>query len=98
MNLGSEETVSLLPTCVALMDRQSTQFYTDKKENLVFLIYKEIQSGAVANSFMRKGFLILYMRKMRKYFPIDEKAFGHMPLQLLHYKFPYILGKFDLIV
>jgi hypothetical protein len=31
--------------------------YTDKKENLIFLIYKEIQSGAVAKSYMRKGFL-----------------------------------------
>jgi hypothetical protein len=32
--------------------------YTDKKENHIFLIYKEIQSGAVAKSNMRKGFLI----------------------------------------
>jgi hypothetical protein len=32
--------------------------YTDKKENQIFLIYKEIQSGAVAKSYMRKGFLI----------------------------------------
>jgi hypothetical protein len=31
--------------------------YTDKKENLIFLIYKEIQSGAVAKSYMRKSFL-----------------------------------------
>jgi hypothetical protein len=31
--------------------------YTDKKENQIFLIYKEIQSGAVAKSYMRKGFL-----------------------------------------
>jgi hypothetical protein len=30
--------------------------YTDKKENQIFLIYKEIQSGAVAKSYMRKGF------------------------------------------
>jgi hypothetical protein len=37
--------------------------YTDKKENKTFLIYKEVQSGAVAKSYMRKGFLILYMRK-----------------------------------
>jgi hypothetical protein len=43
-----------------------------KKENKIFLIYKEIQSGAVAKSYMRKGFLIyeekcanisLYMRR-----------------------------------
>jgi hypothetical protein len=32
--------------------------YTDKKENLVFLIYNEIQNEAVAKSNMRKGFLI----------------------------------------
>ncbi len=32
--------------------------YTDKKENQIFLIYKEIQSGAVAKSYMSKGFLI----------------------------------------
>jgi hypothetical protein len=31
---------------------------TDKKENQIFLIHKEIQSGAVAKSYMRKGFLI----------------------------------------
>jgi hypothetical protein len=32
--------------------------YTDKKEKKIFLIYKEIQMGAVAKSYMRKGFLI----------------------------------------
>jgi len=41
---------------------------TDKKENQIFLIYKEIQSGAVAKSYMRKGFLIY--EEMRKYLPI----------------------------
>jgi hypothetical protein len=39
-----------VPYCVA---------YTDKKENKIFLIYKEIESGAVAKSYMKKGFLIL---------------------------------------
>ncbi len=29
--------------------------YTDKKENLIFLIYREIQSGAVAKSYMTNG-------------------------------------------
>jgi hypothetical protein len=38
--------------------------YTDKKENQIFLIYKEIQSGAVTKSYMRKGFLIY--AEMRK--------------------------------
>jgi hypothetical protein len=32
-------------------------YFTDKKEKKIFLIYKEIQSGAVAKSYMRKGFL-----------------------------------------
>jgi hypothetical protein len=44
---------------------------TDKKENQIFLIYKEIQSGAVAKSYMRKGFLIY--EEMRKYFPIMRR-------------------------
>ncbi len=37
---------------------------TDKKEKKIFLIYKEIQMGSVAKSFMRKGFLIY--EKMRR--------------------------------
>ncbi len=49
---------------------------TDKKENQIFLIYKEIQSGAVAKSYMRKGFLIY--EEMRKYFPIYEEAVSHI--------------------
>jgi hypothetical protein len=39
------------------------------------LIYKEIQSGSVAKSYMRKGFLIY--EEMRKYFPIYEEAVSH---------------------
>jgi len=37
----------------------SAGHHTDKKENKIFLIhvYKEIQSGAVAKSYRRKGFL-----------------------------------------
>ncbi len=50
--------------------------YTDKKENLIFLIYKEIQSGAVAKSSMRKGVLIY--DEIRKYFPIYEEAVSHI--------------------
>jgi hypothetical protein len=48
---------------------------TDKKERKIFLIYKEIQSGAVVKSYMRKGFLIY--EEMRKYFPIYEEAVSH---------------------
>ncbi len=50
--------------------------YTDKKEHQIFLIYKEIQSGAVAKSYMRKGLLIY--EEMRKYFPIYEEAVSHI--------------------
>jgi hypothetical protein len=31
---------------------------TDKKENKIFLIYKEIQKGSVAESYMTNGLLI----------------------------------------
>ncbi len=41
-----------------------------------FLICKEIQSGAVAESYMRKGFLIY--EELRKYFPIYEEAVSHI--------------------
>jgi hypothetical protein len=34
------------------------EYNTDKKENQIFLIYKEIQSGAVAKSYMTNGLLI----------------------------------------
>ncbi len=47
-----------------------------KKENQIFLLYKEIQSEAVAKSYMRKGFLIY--EEMRKYFPIYEEAVSHI--------------------
>jgi hypothetical protein len=38
----------------------------------IFLLYKEIQMGAVAKSFMRKGFLIY--EEMRKYLVIYGEA------------------------
>jgi len=53
-----------------------SEVYTDKKENQIFLIYREIQSGAVAKSYMRKGFLIY--EEMGKYFPIYEEAVSHI--------------------
>jgi hypothetical protein len=46
--------------------RINPQFCTDKKENLIFLIYKEIQMGSSAKSYMRKGFLIY--EEVHKYF------------------------------
>jgi hypothetical protein len=44
--------------------------YTDKKRksNFRHILYKEIQSGIVAKSYMRKGFLIY--EEMRKYYRI----------------------------
>jgi hypothetical protein len=42
---------------------------TDKKEKKIFLIYKKIQMGAVAKTYMRKGFLIQYMRKCKNIYP-----------------------------
>jgi hypothetical protein len=50
--------------------------YIDKKENLIFLIYKEIQTGAVAKSYMRKGFLIY--EEMLKYIVIFEEVVSHV--------------------
>jgi hypothetical protein len=32
--------------------------YTDKKENQIFFIFKEIQNGAVAKSYMINGLLL----------------------------------------
>jgi hypothetical protein len=32
--------------------------YTDKKENQIFLMYKKIQKGAVAKSYITNGLLI----------------------------------------
>jgi hypothetical protein len=39
-------------------------------------MYREIQSGAVAKSYKRRGFLTY--EDMRKYFPIYEEAVGHI--------------------
>jgi hypothetical protein len=47
--------------------------YTEKKK---FLVYKKIQLGSVAKSYMRKGFLI--NEEMRKYLTIYEEAFNHI--------------------
>jgi hypothetical protein len=64
--------------------------YTDKKENLIFLIYKEIQNGAVAKSYMTNGLLIY--GEIFEHFPIYYmySPSSYMTLQLLHSEFPYI--------
>jgi hypothetical protein len=46
------------------------------KKNKIFLVYEEIQMGAVAKSYMRKGFLIY--EEMRKYLVINEEAVSHI--------------------
>jgi hypothetical protein len=35
------------------METAEKTIYTDKKENKIVLVYKEIQSGAVAKSYVR---------------------------------------------
>jgi hypothetical protein len=39
-------------------EHRGQRLYTDKKENKIFLIYKEIQNGAVAKSYMTNGLII----------------------------------------
>jgi hypothetical protein len=46
--------------------------YTDKEENyLTYTLYREIQMGSVAKSYMRKGFLTY--EEMCKYLTICEE-------------------------
>jgi hypothetical protein len=47
--------------CILIND----DYYTYKKANKIFLIYEEIQKGAVEKSYMRKGLLIY--EEIRKY-------------------------------
>jgi hypothetical protein len=61
---------------------------TDKKENQIFLIYKEIQSGAVAKSYMTNGLLI--WGNICAFPHILGSPSSSMTLQLLHSEFPYI--------
>ncbi len=63
---------------------------TDKKENQIFLIYKEIQNGAVAKSYMTNGLLIY--GEIFAHFLSYYEALPHicMTLQLLYFEFPYI--------
>jgi hypothetical protein len=49
--------------------------HTDKKENQIFLIYKEIQNGAVAKSYMTNGLLI------------NGEIFAHFPIQYIRKHF-----------
>jgi hypothetical protein len=60
--------MGLVFKCQAPIPLLSSTPYTDKKENKTFLIYKEIQIGSGAKSYMRKGFLIY--KEMHKYLTI----------------------------
>jgi hypothetical protein len=61
---------------------------TDKKVNQIFLIYKEIQNGAVAKSYMTNG-LIIYGEIFAHFLMLGSPS-SYMTLQLLHSEFPYI--------
>jgi hypothetical protein len=50
--------------------------YTNKKENQIFLIYKESQSGAVAKSYMTK--VLLIYGEITAHFLIYEEALPHI--------------------
>ncbi len=52
------------------------QYTLIKNENKFFPINKEIQSGSVAKSYMRKGFSIY--QEMGKYFPIYKEAVSYI--------------------
>jgi len=67
-----------LPKCFwkKATSTKNPRLCTDKKENEIFLIYKEIQKGSVAKSYMRKGVLIY--EEVRKYLTIYEEAVSHM--------------------
>jgi hypothetical protein len=47
-----------------------------KKRKRIFLKYREIQTGLVAKSYMRKDFLIYVV--IRKYLTIYEEAVSHI--------------------
>ncbi len=49
---------------------------TDKKEKKIFLIFKEIQMGSGAKSYMRKGFLIY--EEIHKYFHHTWEVVSHI--------------------
>ncbi len=62
--------------------------FTDKNEKKIFLIYREIQSGAVAKSF-------LIYEEMQKKFSIYEEVVSH--IWLCNCSTPYIWGKLDFL-
>ncbi len=49
---------------------------SDKKEKFSHILYKEIEMGSVAKSYMKKGFPIC--EEMRKYLTLYEEAVSHI--------------------
>jgi hypothetical protein len=72
-------------------------YYTDKKENQIFLIYKEIQRGAVATLYMKSASSYTVWGNICAFPHILGSPSSYMTLQLIHSEFPYILGKFDFL-
>ncbi len=70
-------TIQELRTSPHTVSRQIKVLTLMKKKIKIFLIGKEVQGGAVAKSYMRKGFLLIY-EEMCKYFPIYEEAASHI--------------------
>jgi hypothetical protein len=65
------------PACyVWRLDSGLCTLYTDKKEKKIFLLYKEIQKGSVAKSYMKKGFLTY--EELGKYLVIYDEAVSHI--------------------
>ncbi len=63
--------------------------FAHRKENQIFLIYKEIQSGAAANAYMTNN-LLMYGEISVHFLIILGSPSSYMTLQLLHSEFPYI--------
>jgi hypothetical protein len=62
--------------------------YTDKKENKIFLIHREIQNGAVAKLYMTTSLLIY--GEIFAHFLILGSPSSYSAVQLLHSEFPNI--------
>jgi hypothetical protein len=62
-SLGREEDKSICLNARPLKNTDEGREHTDKKENEIFLICKEIQMGSGAKSYMKKDILIQYTRK-----------------------------------
>ncbi len=71
-------------------------YYTDKKEKKIFLVYKEIQNGAVAKSYTQLT-ASSYMENICTFPHKLGSPSSYMTLQLRHSEFLYIWGKLDFL-